>query len=463
MFRNQLKEIEKWLSEPERKPLILRGARQVGKSTLVRLMAEQQGRPLMEVNLERHPQLSGVFATLDTQKILAQIRALPNQKPQTPETILFLDEIQAAPEAIPALRYFHEDLPTLPVVSAGSLLEFVLADHRFSMPVGRIRYLHMGPMTFTEFLQALGENELHNAVNTYEFGAEIGPVVHGRLLEKLRQYYFIGGMPAAIDAYIKKGTLEAAREAHTDIIDTYRDDFPKYAGSRDLTRLLKVFNFAARSVGRKVKYKQISEDDHSTALRKDIELLSMARVIAKIIHSHSSGLPLQADLEEKIYKLLFLDIGLMNSIAGLHWNILEAMNDARLINEGAIAEQFIGQHLQALLARGVNRELTYWTRENKSSNAEVDFVIALNGEIVPIEVKAGAKGSLRSLHQFMGEKPATLAVRFDANLPSAQTVETVIRKDDRSVAVKYRLVSLPLYLVERLFDLRLSGSEHRPD
>jgi predicted AAA+ superfamily ATPase len=347
-------------------------------------------------------------------------------------------------------------MPALPVVSAGSLLEFVLADHHFSMPVGRVRYLHMGPMTFTEFLQASGETELHAAITAYELGTDIGPIVHGRLLEKLRQYYFIGGMPAAIDGFIRNGTLQAAREAHDDIIDTYRDDFPKYAGARDLTRLLKVFNFAARNVGRKIKYTQISQDDHSSALRKDIELLNMARVITKVVHSHSSGLPLQADIEEKVYKLLFLDVGLMNGIAGLNWNTLGEMNDQRLINEGTIAEQFVGQHLQALLARGVNRELTYWTRESKSSNAEVDFVIGLDGQIVPIEVKAGAKGSLRSLHQFVGEKKATLAVRFDANLPSVQTVETVIQKAGRPVEVEYRLVSLPLYLVERLFELKLT-------
>jgi uncharacterized protein len=148
--------------------------------------------------------------------------------------------------------------------------------------------------------------------------------------------------------------------------------------------------------------------------------------------------------------LLFLDVGLMNAVAGLDWNTLARMQDAQLVNEGRIAEQFIGQHLQFLLAESLNRELTYWVREGRSANAEIDYVVALGGRIVPVEVKAGGRGSLRSLHQFVGEKKAPLAVRFDANPPSLQTVETRIQTADASPQIQYRLLSLPLYLIERL-------------
>jgi uncharacterized protein len=453
MKRKQLKILEKWLLDPLRKPLIVRGARQVGKSTLVRLLAQPQERTLIEVNLERYPQLNDVFGGMVPREILNQIEALPQTKRAADNAILFLDEIQAAPKAIPALRYFHEDMSQLPVICAGSLLEFALSKHNFSMPVGRIQYLHMGPMTFTEFLDALGEDKLKAEIENYQFGVQIGPIAHQRLLASLRSYYFVGGMPEAIKVFARRGKLSDVSAVHSSIIETYREDFPKYAGSRDLGRLLHVFNFAARNVGVKIKYRNISADDHSASLKKDIDLLCMARVLAKVVHTHASGLPLQADIEAKVYKLLFLDVGLMNAVCGLNWNTLENLNDTRLINEGVIAEQFIGQHLQALSADSLNRELTYWLREGRANNAEVDFVATFNGKIVPIEVKAGVSGSLRSLHQFAGEKGISLAVRFDTNLPAKQSVQTTIQKNGRAADVEYQLMSLPLYLVERLPDL----------
>jgi predicted AAA+ superfamily ATPase len=318
------------------------------------------------------------------------------------------------------------------------------------MPVGRIDYLHMGPMTFTEFLLALDENKLLSVINTWEPGREISALAHQRLLELLRLYCNVGGMPEAVKRYADTRSLAAVSEVHTGIIQTYRDDFPKYIGSRSLARIQHVFNFAARNVGHKVKYSQFSSDDKSATIKADIELLCMARVLHKVMHSHSNGLPLQAEAEEKIYKLLFLDIGLMNAICGLDWQRSGAINETRLVNEGPNAEQFVGQHLLELLATSPNRELTYWLREGRSNNAELDYVIALNGRIVPIEVKAGASGSLRSLLQFMAEKQLRHAVRFDATPPSTQEVAATIRRGQGTHDLRITLCSLPLYLVERL-------------
>jgi uncharacterized protein len=450
MKRFQLENLANWLNSPGRKPLVIRGARQVGKSTLVRLFAEQCGRPLIEVNLERFPQLHNLFDSMSPRDILNQIEALPHMKAVAEDAILFLDEIQAAPKAIPALRYFHEEMSQRPVLSAGSLLEFTLANHNFSMPVGRIQYLHMGPMTFLEFLEALGEKKLQTAIETYSLEGQIGPVVHQRLLELLRSYYFVGGMPEAVNVFSKDRRYADVSAVHNSIIETYRDDFPKYAGSRDLTRLLHVFNFVARNVGIKIKYSNISSDEHSATLKRDIELLCMARVVTKVVHTHASGLPLQADLNPRSYKLLFLDVGLMNALCGLNWHTLANLADSRLINEGAIAEQFIGQHLQALNTAGLNRDLTYWLREGRANNAEIDFMESFDGKIVPIEVKSGASGTLRSLHQFAGEKQTSLAVRFDANLPTVQNVSATIQTNGKTSNVKYQLLSLPLYMVERL-------------
>ncbi|UOG93638.1 MAG: ATP-binding protein [Candidatus Thiothrix sulfatifontis] len=450
MQRQQLSFLTRWLHNHHRKPLIIRGARQVGKSTLVQLFAEQHGMTLLATNLERYPALANTFASNDPEKILQQIEALPRMPAVDAQALLFLDELQAVPEAIPALRYFYEDRPQLPVVCAGSLLEFVLAAHQFSMPVGRVQYLHMGPMTFSEFLLALGEDKLYQVVTEYQPGNEIGEMAHQRLLQLLRSYYFVGGMPEAVAAFAETRSYQSVSDVHNSIIETYRDDFPKYGKSRDQNRMLDVFNFAARNVGVKVKYSNISREDQSTVLKKDLELLCMARVISKVVHSHCSGLPLQASLEEKVYKLLFLDVGLMNAICGLNWRTLSQFDDLKLVNEGAIAEQFVGQHLQALLAESPNRELTYWLREGRSANAELDFVVALEGQIIPVEVKAGANGSMKSLHQFMAEKQAPFAVRFDAGLPAVSTVNAVVNSDNQRKDVSYTLVSLPLYLVERL-------------
>lgn len=450
MHRQQLQFLYTWLRNKNRKPLIIRGARQVGKSTLVELFARQHQQALRNVNLERHPELADIFSGKDPEQIIQQIEFLPNMGSISNDTLLFLDEIQAVPEAIPALRYFYEDMPEFPVVSAGSLLEFAMADHAFSMPVGRIQYLHMGPMTFSEFLLAMDEERLQNFIHHYEPGQEIGEVVHHRLLHLLRSYYYVGGMPEAVAVFTESRSYKDVSEVHNSIIETYRDDFPKYAGSRNLNRMLTVFNFAARNVGVKIKYSAISPRDQSVTIKKDIELLSMARVIGKVIHSHCSGLPLQADLEEKVYKLLFLDIGLMNAICGLDWLSISQMEEIKLINQGAIAEQFIGQHLQAILADKPNRELNYWLREGRASNAELDFVIGIGGNIIPIEVKSGATGTLKSLHQFMATKQAPLAIRFDTNLPTVHQIDTVININKQRKQIKYPLISLPLYLVERL-------------
>jgi len=453
MQRLQLKLLQKWIDKKKRKPLIIRGARQVGKSTLVELFAKQHQRTLVNVNLERYPELSPVFSTKDPQQILQQIEVLPRMDRISNETLLFLDEIQAVPEAIPALRYFYEERPELPLISAGSLLEFTLSTHQFSMPVGRIQYLHIGPMTFTEFLSALGEDKLHHIVTHYKLGQEISKIAHQRLLQLLRTYYFVGGMPEAVAVFAETSSYRDVSEVHNSIIDTYREDFPKYAGSRNLNRILNVFNFAARNVGVKVKYSNISRQDQSVTLKKDLELLSMARVISKVVHSHCSGIPLQADIEEKVYKLLFLDVGMMNAICGLNWRVISQLDDIKLVNEGAIAEQFIGQHLQALLAETPNRELTYWLREGRSANAELDFVIALEGNLIPIEVKSGATGSLKSLHQFMGNKQAPFAIRFDTSLPTVNQLDVVIHIDKQRKHICYPLISLPLYLVERLSEV----------
>ena len=455
MYRHQQRHLKEWLHRPRRKPLVLRGARQVGKSTLVELFCESEaGRDLVTVNLERHPHLAEAFATNDPATILNLVSTVSG-KPVSDRSILFIDEIQAVPRAIASLRYFFEDMPHRPVVAAGSLMAFMLSDHTFSMPVGRIEYLNLGPMTFTEFLKAVGQDRLAREIETYEWLSDGPPpvphlLIHRRLLELLRLYQFIGGMPEAVRIYSESENLPAVSAVHAGIVDTWRDDFPKYAARRDLTRMLRVFHFAARNAGRKVKYSNVSPDDQSATVRRDVDLLEMARVISRVTHSHCTGLPLQRDVNQKVFKLIFLDVGLMNAICGLGWQTLAEQTPVQLVNAGPAAEQFIGQHLQYLLAARPNRELTYWLREGRSSNAEVDYVAEFGGCIVPIEVKAGRAGTLKSLHQFVFEKRVPFAVRFHADLPDLQAIDTEVRRGSGTGRVRYRLLSLPLYLVEQL-------------
>ena len=451
MHRHQFRALEQWLAAPRRKPLMIRGARQVGKSTLARLFCDAVGRPLVAVDFERQPELADAFGRVrEPRELLNLVEATANAT-VGPNTVLLLDEMQAAPRALATLRYFFEDMPEQPVLAAGSLMEFALADRAFPMPVGRVSYLHMGPMTFTEFLRGCGRENLAKRIGAFEWPSDgntpaFDPALHALALEALQTYLFVGGMPEAVAEYTESGRLRAVSAIHADIVETFRDDFRKYAARRDLTRMLRVFNFAARHAGRKVKYSNVSEGEPSATIRRDVELLAMAQVVAKVTHSHCAGLPLQAHQKERAFKLIFLDVGLMNAVCGLPWEAL-AGNPATLVNAGAVAEQFIGQHLQHLLAERVNRELVYWLREGRSNNAEVDYVAEFGGRIVPIEVKASRAGALKSLHQFVAEKDVSLAVRFDAQPPSLQTVEAGVPGGQR---VRYRLLSLPLYLVERL-------------
>lgn len=453
MWRTQLDFLTHWINSPSRKPLVIRGARQVGKSTLVRLFASQTGRALNEVNLDRYHHLESVFSTKDPARIIADLESLPRMPAITPDTLLFLDEIQSTENALPALRYFYEERPELPVVAAGSLLEFLLADHKFSMPVGRIEYLRMGPLVLTEFLEALEETNLLKLIRTFSLNDSISQTQHHRLLELLRVFLFTGGMPEAVDRYSKSKSLQEVSAIHQSILDTYRDDFPKYIGSRSLPRISRIFSQVAKNLGRKIKYSNLSEEDPSSTIKADIEILCLARVLTKVTHTHGNGLPLEAEAEERVFKLLFLDVGLANALLGLHWSAISAMSNLQLVNEGPIAEQFIGQHLLALLMNNGAEKLHYWLREGKGNNAEVDYIVAFNGRIVPVEVKAGASGSLKSLHQIMGEKGLPLAIRMDTNPPTIQNVQAIIRFGTEKKPVNYTLISLPLYLVEKIPDV----------
>lgn len=439
-----------WLQNPARKPMIIRGARQVGKSTLVRQVAKANGLKLIEVNLERHPELRTVFKTMDPGRILKEIELTIHTGPITNiNTLLFFDEIQAVPDAIAALRYFYEERPDLPVVAAGSLLEFTLADHTFSMPVGRLEYYFLGPMTFGEFLSAQGHDDLENYLRTYRTPADASQSAHEQLIGHLRDFLFTGGMPEAVQSFARDNDPFKVREIHLSILNTYRDDFSKYAAKNELERLRRVFDYIPAAISRKFIHAQVNREWKAKDVRSAVDLLTQAGVIHRVHHVSGVGIPLGASIRDTIFKPLFLDVGLMNTACGSAPQTLEQIQSQRFIHEGPIAEQFIGQHLLYGTSTQSKPALFYWLREGKGANAEVDYVLQVGISVVPIEVKSGASGTLRSLYQFIASYGTPLAVRFDMNPPATQRIEqgTVITAQGKK-EISFSLMSLPLYMAE---------------
>jgi len=446
-------QLSHWLQKRRRKPLIIRGARQVGKSTLVRMFADAQGLTLAEINLEKHAKLDELFQTYDINTIIPELELICRTSLRDENTLLFLDEIQSTPNAIASLRYFYEELPQLAVIAAGSLLEFVLEQHSFSMPVGRVEYVHLGPMSFKEFLLACKEDMLFSYVDNFQVDKPLPKTAHEQLLKRQRQFLFIGGMPESVLSFCESNSMLDAREIHRSIIQTYQDDFSKYSREPALSRVQKVFDVIPTISGTKVKYANISREDRSVDVKRAIELLIRARLLIPAYHSNCSGVPLKSGVNEKHFKLYFLDVGLLNYLSGLEWSQIASLDERALLNEGVLAEQFVAQHL-AYRHKGTEPpDLFYWLRESKSSNAEVDFVTSCAKAIVPIEVKAGKSGSIKSLQQFATDKQSSLTCRFDLNPPGLQRLSHKSRQKNAVTTTEYELLSLPLYLVEQLHEV----------
>lgn len=451
MRRKAEARLRNWIQSKSRKPLVIRGARQVGKSTLVRQFAAESGLILHEINLERYATLVDVFQTFDIERILEELEFII-QKGSILKSggILFLDEIQAVPSAIQALRYFYEDHPGLPVVAAGSLLETVLSKHALSMPVGRIEYLFLHPMTFEEVLEAHGQNDLMKLLQEYDSSRAFPETAHDRLLELQRKYFVVGGMPEAVGRFIETNSFEEVCEVQAAILNTYRDDFSKYSTQASILRLHRIMEYVPGAVGEKLKFAGIDRNGQARELKKALDMLVQAKLIHLAYHSDAMGIPLKAGINWKVFKPFFLDCGLMNFVCGIRNVSRERLIHRKFVNEGKIAEQFVAQHLIAAEKPYIRPELFYWLREAKFGNAEVDFLLQSGERIVPIEVKAGKSGTLKSLHQFVLRRSSRKTVRFDLDRPSFQSVRHAVRTKEDSINIQFDLVSLPLYLVEQL-------------
>lgn len=449
MYRNALQYLEeKWFSDVNRKPLILRGARQVGKTWLAREFAKRNKLIFVELNFERNPELKSLFDSNDPKVVLRNIESYTGISIKLESSLLFLDEIQDAPEVLSKLRWFYEEVPELPVIAAGSLLEFILSDHSFSMPVGRISYLYIEPLSFEEFLLALHEQQLLNFIKTIvissvEFKFRVPDAIHQKLRDLFNLYCFVGGMPACVVKWIETRTFLDIAPIQEDLLATYRDDFYKYKGRLDVSRLLSVLNSVPNQLGQKFMYSRAGSDMQSNVAKQIVSLFSMAKITHTVKLSSANAASLSSEIKDKAFKQIFLDVGLVNRMLSKPFQHT-LQNTTK---DGGLSEQVVGQMLRTLFPLFKEPELYYWQREEQGANSEIDYLIEHNGEIIPVEVKAGSTGSLKSLHYFMYHKQKKLAVRINNDLPSITGITIKLPTQE---SVSYTLLSIPFYLTEQM-------------
>jgi uncharacterized protein len=437
--------LSEWGDRIGHKPLVLRGARQVGKTYLVENWAKSRFKSVVTVDLERERDLHGLFSLADPKQILEELELLKGQRLVPGESLLFLDEIQACPKALAGLRYFYEMVPNLHVIAAGSLLDFALREFEYSMPVGRVEFLHLHPMSFEEFLQATEGPALVDFLGRMTLSKPASEAVERRLVESLRRYFFVGGMPEAVRAYSERKDLLEVQRIQTALVETVQADFAKYGPGRLHELMRKTYRHIAQNLGRKIKFVNISREERAADVRRALELLALSRVVHPVFHTSANGLPLGAERDERQFKALFLDIGLANRLCGLD---LVGADELVTVQEGALAEQFVGQQLLSIAPAFEEPQLHYWTREARNANAEVDFVISHGQDILPIEVKAGKSGTLRSTFQFVREKKRERAVRLYMGSPALEAVRLPGEE-----AMSVSLLSLPLYACGQLYRL----------
>lgn len=456
MERTRLEDLKAWLQSTDRKPLVIRGARQVGKTWLVRQLAKWANLELIELNFEDRKQDASLFRTNDPHITLQEIGASRNITIHPSNSLLFMDEIQTAPELLAKLRWFAEKMPELPVISTGSLLDFALDTHTFSMPVGRIGYLYLEPLSFEEFLVAKKKIGLFDYIRSYSLVEPIPEAIHDQLMTLYKEYLIIGGLPAAVSSWVTEQSLIKVSKIHHDLASNYRDDFGKYRGRLSIERLEDIMLSIPKQLAQKFTYQKANPNVHSTQLKNALDLLNKARISHQIISSHSNGVPIAAETNDKYFKEIFIDVGLCCAQLGLTLNEMQAVDEINMVNKGGIAEQSAGQILRTVFPYYIDPALFCWMRTTPGSSAEIDYVLQHNNKVIPIEIKAGATGSLKSLHYFMGHKGFDFAIRINSDYPSDVNVNI---KNTLGKAVQYKLLSLPFYLlgqIHRLIDIAIA-------
>lgn len=434
--RDIIKDLQTWAQKPNRKPLILRGARQVGKTTAVQIFA-QGFDYFIQLNLEKSKdrQYFTRFDRIeDTVSALLFEHNVPNRAKRV---LLFIDEIQNEPKAVAWLRYFYEDYPHLHVIAAGSLLETLL-ESKNAFPVGRVEYLVMRPVSFSEFLRATGEL---NAAEAYE-QIPLPNYAYPRLLDLFHRYALIGGMPEVVQEYASTQDLTLLKPLYNTLLTAYQDDVQKYASSQSKAPIIQhCIQHIFLEAGKRIKFQSFGQSNYgSKEIGEALRTLQKAMLCHLVYPLTQADLPPLTDFKKQPY-LQILDTGLMNHFSGLQ-SMLIGSKDLGEVYRGRVVQHWVGQQILANLHSPLD-QLYFWVREKNQSSAEVDFVLMNAGKLIPVEVKSGASGRLRSLQLYMDACPHDLALRLYAGELLMHPAQTPNGKN-------FRLLNLPYFLGEKL-------------
>jgi predicted AAA+ superfamily ATPase len=424
--------LHQWKVSKSRKPLMIRGARQVGKTTLIRTFAKSYQNAIV-LNLERKGDLR-YFEDFEDVETIVEALFLANRIPSSAigKTLLFIDEIQESPKAIQLLRYFYEDIPELHVISAGSLLEFAMRKVH-SFPVGRVEFLYLHPLNFQEYLEAIGEQELSNQLKT----VPVKPVAHKLLMDAFHRYAIIGGMPEVVKTDVQQRSLSDLPRVYESIWGTYKNDVEKYTSNDTERKIIKhLMDTSPLYLDERIKFQGFGNSNYkSREVGEAFRTLDDAKIVRLIYPTTDINPPLKSDLK-KSPRLQFLDTGLVNYSLGIQAEML-AMQDLNNAYKGAVIPHLVTQELislQSISAQTPN----FWVRDKAQSSAEVDLLYSYQGLIIPIEIKSGSTGSLKSLHQFIDAVDHPYAIRMYAG---AFNVEKAITPNKKP----YQLMNLPYY------------------
>ena len=420
-----------WKAMPSRKPLLLRGARQVGKSFFVEAFGKKYFEHVVSINFELSPEFKSCFKSLSPDDICNALRVLQDKPIVAGKTLLFFDEIQDCPEAIQSLRYFKEKMPELHVIGAGSLLELALKHADYRMPVGRVSSLYLYPLSFKEFLQAYNSAALES-VMTATLENPVSLAIHEHLLKQVHLYVTLGGMPEVVSSYQATHDMSQVQRIQSEILETYQNDFGHYEGIASVSHLKVCYNMTPKMIGQQIKYNKIDAELRSSDLKQALFALEAASILQRITATSAQGLPLDATVNEKKFKLNFIDIGLVKRANKLDAQLL-LQDNIMLLNQGALTEQFVGQELLAYSENYEAAKLYFWARDFPGT-AEIDYLFPFEKYIYPIEVKSGAAGKMRSLIQYLSEHDCPLGIRVS----------------QAPLSLEKNILSVPFYMVSEL-------------